>query len=228
VQGRYFLTLLPLSFMLLYPATHYLKKINIFSWTTASKSSTYSTIFISVRVASYSFLYFLFPLITFVCTAGVIIDRYYLINTMSPSVMIKTSSVSKIPIQIFQGESVSLTLRAPSAPYGASQLKGIDVLMATYSGTADGTVSMRVCNSKACSYSSLDVAHQKDNSYFSFPLDKPLTVYQGDDLSVTITHTDGNKPVAVWLWDKKGIAVKRVFINGKDVTGTSPRIKLMY
>jgi len=232
VQGRYFLPMLPLSFMLLYPATHYFyylkKRNNFFCWTTASKQSTYATVFIYVRAASYSFLYFLFPLITFIYTAGVIIDRYYLINTQSPSVTIKTSSVGQIPIPIFQGESVSLTLRAPSAPYGASQLKGINVLMATYSGTANGTVNLRACDSDTCTHSSLNIANQKDNSYFNFLLNKILVVHAGENINIIITHANGSKPIAIWLWRKNGSVVEQTSVGNKNIKGMSPRIILTY
>jgi uncharacterized membrane protein len=231
VQGRYFLPLLPLSFMLLYPAIHsfyYINKRNGFLGLASIKSPIYSAIFASVRVALYSFLYFLFPLITFVYTAGVIIDRYYLIQTQAPSVTIKTSNIGQQPIPIPQGESVNIILRAPSAPYGASQLKGIDVLMATYSGTANGIVTLRACNSDKCAHSTLSVDNQKDNSYFNFLLNRKLAVHAGDNINIRITHVNGSNPVAIWLWRRIGSFIEQLSVGNKNIKNMSPRITLTY
>jgi uncharacterized membrane protein len=231
VQGRYFLPLLPLSFMLLYPnvsSSCLIKKLNSILSFASSKSSMRAFIISPFLIAEYSFLYLLFPLITFIYSAGVIIDRYYLYREQVPSVTIKTSNADQRAIPISQGESINLLLRAPSAPYGASHLKVIDVLMATYSGTANGTITLRACINNECSKSAIDVDNQKDNSYFKFKLDRELSVNSGSKINIMITKQNGYKPAAIWLWRKRGPLVMRLSIDNKVIDNMSPRIRFIY
>ena len=72
VQGRYFLPILPLSFMLLYPLKRNARSMAV------KMSAKYAIATKYAQSGIYVFLYLLFPLISTVATVSLIMHRYYL------------------------------------------------------------------------------------------------------------------------------------------------------
>jgi len=76
VQGRYFLPILPLSFMIVAPITFYF--VNATKIATGKINIIISKYMPQVKLLVMLLLYFLFPLITYVVTVDALISRYYL------------------------------------------------------------------------------------------------------------------------------------------------------
>lgn len=78
VQGRYFTPFLPLIFMMAYPIFFFAQSLYGKFKSIINKPLKNIKIIYIFELSSYIFLYYLFPVITFLFTVNTIIDRYYL------------------------------------------------------------------------------------------------------------------------------------------------------
>lgn len=107
----------------------------------------------------------------------------------------KVASGGNRPAPLVSGQSLTLTIQ--DAPRG--RIDAIAVFIATYTGTANGPLSVRVCTDGVCARGSRALGQARDNAYFRVPLGSPLDV-KAAPLDITFTHTAGNQPMVVWLW----------------------------
>ncbi len=96
------------------------------------------------------------------------------------------------------GETVSGDVAGDAVRPG--RLAAFAVTIASFAGTADGALTLRLCTPRACAGGSAPVAGADDNAPFAIPLDAPLEVTAGESLHYELARANGTAPLAVYRW----------------------------
>jgi arylsulfatase A-like enzyme len=86
-----------------------------------------------------------------------------------------------------------------SVPQGGN-LHAVGIRIGNFSGTADGSASLKVCHGYVCREATANIVGSADNDYLQFRLPAPLKVAIGDTLTFTLRRAEGTKPFAVWSY----------------------------
>lgn len=84
---------------------------------------------------------------------------------------------------------------------GARAEGRLRVRIATYGGTSDGVLRVKVCDpAGACRSQDVDLRTAEDNGYATLP--ESVSLSAGGWSDVSLTEVGGSVPVAVWLYDR--------------------------
>ena len=114
----------------------------------------------------------------------------------------------------------------------SGSLTSVGILVGTYAGRSDGTVSLQVCSQSACSQGAIGTEGAADNDFITVDLRSPLSVAAGDPLTYSLSVTGGTHPVAAWLYGSvDGSAETAAVRRGDSITplpGQATRLRLSY
>lgn len=139
----------------------------------------------------------------------------------------------KVDLPIGSGEASAFAL-APgsflsgsiSAPQAAT-LHGLAVQIGNYGGTADGHLSVELCEGSRCASGRVPLAGSVDNASLKVALEPALTVKPNAKLTYRIIKLEGNSPVAVWIYPSAAGALPATANGTQPVSGT-PRLSLHF
>lgn len=114
----------------------------------------------------------------------------------SAMVEIPVASEAGVPHLLAAASAVSGAFSAPQA----GDVHAVGIQIGNFGGTADGTASLKVCQSDKCQEATAEIAGSADNSYLQFQLPAPLTVAAGSAVTYTFTRVGGVQPFAVWSY----------------------------
>ena len=112
-------------------------------------------------------------------------------------------------------------------------LEQINILIGNFANRANGILTANVCTAATiCARGSADIASSLDNSPIIVPLDHPLALQAaagqtGIRLSIAITQTGSNYPVALWLHQLTQDAQKSFSVDNSP-PGFTPVINLRF
>ncbi len=120
---------------------------------------------------------------------------------------------------IFLGENrkISGTLPKPQSAIGA--VERVAVLVGLDGGQATGALHLQLCSEAACSVGRRELAGGSDNSPLTVTLDHPLAIRADSPLSYTLTQTEAQHPVAIWVWPAKGSGAIATLEDGQRMEG---------
>lgn len=118
---------------------------------------------------------------------------------MSPSLTLPSEAGQRSPERLYRGDGLTWHLVAPAAFSHLGTITRISFFQGNYGNTASGVLATTVCADDACSSGQRNLSQSADNSMFRIPLNPPLVIKPGDQLTITVTHTSGNHPDALWL-----------------------------
>lgn len=105
------------------------------------------------------------------------------------------------PLTLMPNQSASIEiLPAAYSLNKAGWLRSVGVYQGNYGNTANGQLKLRACSNQSCVSGVAQLSQSKDNSYFYITMNHSLLVSPGKLLSITIKHTGGTKPEALWAW----------------------------
>lgn len=107
----------------------------------------------------------------------------------------RTAQAPVSPQWLAQGQKFEGNIAAPRA----GTLTQIGLMIGTANGAADGQLTLQICAAGLCAKGSASLAAAADNAFISIPLDAPLKVERGADLSVHMALHGGQHSTALWL-----------------------------
>lgn len=100
------------------------------------------------------------------------------------------------PLLLPAANGISGSFNAPKG--GDIHAAGIQI--GNFGGTADGTVSLKLCQADKCQEATANLAGSSDNNYLEFQFSAPLTVTASNPVSYTFTRVGGTQTFAVWTY----------------------------
>lgn len=112
-------------------------------------------------------------------------------------------AIFQSPMQLLGAPPLVVHWNLPSSPEPRTVSK-VSVLIGTYGGEADGTVSVKICvQGGSCAQGSRSLKESSDNLPFELTLAEPLIIppqsSSATALDLTFTQVDATHPVAFWL-----------------------------
>jgi hypothetical protein len=140
---------------------------------------------------------------------------------------VDTNGTAK-PLPLFNGQQLKVSFIVPKDHKMLLIVKSVSVFQGNYGNTADGKLEVTACNNDVCSKGSKSLKTSQDNSFFTIPLDFPLTVAPGNRIVLIFKHVDGNKPDALWTWPEKAGYPQELSGPQGPIPGKAIRIALNY
>ena len=150
-------------------------------------------------------------------TERVTVDDHRLSGKMLPVHLLYAAGPVETPVQLSNnvayglpsGQEARIDLIS-GIPTGT--IDAVSVFQATYGGTADGSLKLRICSGHDCTQSVRRLQESPDNDFLQFHLQKPFSLT--DRPRITLQHVGGNHPEALWLWPPMPGAEQKVSIDG--------------
>ncbi|MBU2741635.1 hypothetical protein [Acidithiobacillus albertensis] len=134
-----------------------------------------------------------------------------------------------VPLSLSRDQSSIVGFSLPKQQLShPMQVSSVSIFQGNYGNTADGKLAIELCTQKSCSKGSRALSQSEDNSFFTIPLKTPLRAHPNEALTLKITHVDGNKPDALWLWPENPKYPQKVVGPNGVLPGKAIRIGLKY
>ena len=115
-------------------------------------------------------------------------------NAAEKNMIVGDENAVPSPLVVGAGEP-SVVARFDNNPI-VGTIVAVAVNQGNYDDTADGRLTVKVCDTLGCSSGTRRLFESQNNAFFDIPLDKPLLV-GGGQLEISLSD-DGDKPDAIW------------------------------
>lgn len=134
----------------------------------------------------------------------------------------KNVNGGNIPIALGDGDQAIITVPNPGL---SDVVDSVKLLIATYGGKSDGTMTLTACADDACAAGQASLDTAGDNRFLAFQLDHPLPSVQ-HDLVITVRKMGGSNPVALWGWPTPSDSGYTLRVNDAPVPGRQVKVAL--
>lgn len=144
-----------------------------------------------------------------------------------------TASGELLELMMGTGESDAFPLATGSFVTGslnlpkAGKVSAFAIQIGNYANTADGNVSIELCQHGRCSSGQQSLAGSKDNEYLEIAMERPLDVGTDSPLTYRFTKLDGGNQVALWLYEPTEV-LSAMKINDQTAVERAPKIALRF
>jgi hypothetical protein len=131
--------------------------------------------------------------------------RYIVTNPgvqINSTISLPENDGPRVPFRLDAQQSLTLNRVAPKIFLKLNPISKIGILQGNYENTATGNLAVSLCAHHKCSSGRANLAKSADNSAFYINITPPITIGPGEHFRVTVSHTDGNHPDAIWLLTK--------------------------
>ncbi len=145
-----------------------------------------------------------------------------------PMSLIAVGETGNRPLALNSGDFATERIQVPQSASSNFTITAIAVLVGTYNGTADGVLTVTVCDLVNCEAGLRTVADAADNAMISIPLDRALSVRSDTVLTVRFDYRDAKFPIALWQFPQAEGVEESIFATSGNLPGRSLRLGLQY
>lgn len=118
-------------------------------------------------------------------------------NPFRQAITLETADKGNIALQLAPGQSVRGVIPQDVFPSGAD-IGRVGVLIGNFRNTADGSLVVTLCGAGQCISGRADLAQSADDQSFWVALPRDILLPAHAQISYSIAHQGGTRPVAVW------------------------------
>ncbi|MGZ8189487.1 MAG: hypothetical protein ACXWTN_12075, partial [Methylosarcina sp.] len=110
---------------------------------------------------------------------------------------------------------------------GVGHISGVDVFIGNFFNSADGVLTLKLCNLNKCTSARRNLTESVDNEFLHFKPDQPLEINQQEPVRFEFELREGSHPVAVWTY-KKTPSTPVTFVKDGQPMPSVPRFRIRY
>lgn len=149
---------------------------------------------------------------------------YAPINTAG-SASLPVSSTAKESLTLPAGQAVTVTTPSTALPAGGKPILAVSVMPA--SGPSEGELSVELCAGTDCAHGHRALSEATASTFFSVPLDKPLTA--SSSMKLTLSRTDATPaPFSLLTQPASGVEIQRIETAAGPVYGRAVQLGFDY